>query len=295
MVITVSSIFWVLMWKSNEMVSFTLNRSVEWLKAPVKRFIWGIVGHVLCTLIVISFMDFLLEYFYDVSINMALRDYMFSVAITLAITFVLYSRNFLMAWRELSVKDEKLQRENILSKYEALKNQVNPHFLFNSFNTLTSLIYEDADTAAEYVKELSNLYRYILETKEMETVPIDHEMKLVNSYIFLQKKRFGEALKLETSLMDPSVKVAPLGIQMLVENAIKHNIIDHKNPLTIQVGLKNEALFVINNLQRKDIVADGPGNIGLNNLKARYEYLAGKEIVITNKNGLFKVELPVLR
>ena len=290
----VSSFFWVLMWKGNELMSDLLDRHLEWLKMPTKRFIWGILGHTVCTVAIMVVIYLLFNFVIEFPISFSLIDYLFSIGITLAITLFIYSRKFLLAWKQLSIKDEKLQRENILSKYETLKNQVNPHFLFNSFNTLTTLIEDDPESAIEYIKELSNLYRYILETKEMEMVDIENEMRMVNSYIYLQKKRFGNALRLDCSLKNKKFKVPPLALQMLVENAVKHNIINKNNPLSIKITSNEGTLSVSNNLQKKDTVSDGPGNVGLKNLDSRYRFLSEKGISIRKTDGVFKVELPIL-
>jgi len=219
------------------------------------------------------------------------------VTFIVALTFLV--KEYFKAWRASVRNEEKLKREALSMQYEALKNQVNPHFLFNSLNVLTSLVETDTKKSVKFIKQLSEVYRYVLEHKDKELVSIETEMKFVESYIFLQKIRYGNSLKYSK---DPGIgklpdhcKVIPLSIQILVENAIKHNVISEEEPLTIEIALEDNDLLVIrNNLQKRTAVSDS-GNIGLNNLRSRYGYLSDKGFEVLEGDGYFIVRLPVLR
>jgi LytS/YehU family sensor histidine kinase len=213
------------------------------------------------------------------------------MGITLVITVILTSRSFLLNWRQTAIDAEKFKRESTVAKFESLRNQVNPHFLFNSLNALTNLVYEDQDKAAKFIKQLSEVYRYLLETRDLEIVPLSEETRFLDSYLFLQKIRFGEKLKVTVSLDDESCMVAPLVLQMLVENAIKHNEISEEHPLNIRLYLDGDYLVVENSLQKKSTMAGGSPGIGLDNICKRYEFLTEKKVEI-HQNNLFTVRLP---
>ena len=188
-----------------------------------------------------------------------------------------------------------LQEENIVSQFETLKSQVNPHFLFNSLNVLTSLIYIDQDKAAKFVVQLSRVYRYALENRERDLVELQEEMPFVESYIFLLKTRFENNLivEMEIGKGEGHKKIAPMVIQMLLENAIKHNVISRSKPLTIRLETADGAISVANNLQLKSST-EVSSRIGLENIRKRYEYLTRKEISVSDDNGFFRVEIPLL-
>jgi len=208
------------------------------------------------------------------------------IVVVIIIALVLYTNEFFHSWREAVKNEESLKREKLALQYESLKNQVNPHFLFNSLNTLSGLIGKDGEKATRFVKQLSDIYRYVLEHKDRELVPLDTEMKFVENYISLMKIRFGDNLIVDSEIDESSFfKIIPLSIQMLVENAIKHNIISREKPLTITIEISsNSQLLVKNNLQKKSSILQGDSGEwekhGLMNIKSRYEYLS---------NGIFEV------
>jgi LytS/YehU family sensor histidine kinase len=173
---------------------------------------------------------------------------------------------------------------------------VNPHFLFNSLNTLITLIPEDPQLAVAFVQKLSNVYRYVLQNKDKELVTLAEEMKVAEAYLFLLKTRFGENLRVHTDIPPGQLGkfIAPLTLQMLLENAIKHNVVSAEKPLHIDLYVeKDEVLVVKNNLQRKSSVPDST-QTGLANISQRYRLLCQQavEVVVTASN--FMVVLPLL-
>jgi len=224
------------------------------------------------------------------------------------IALVLYINEFFHSWRESVKNEESLEREKLALQYEALKNQVNPHFLFNSLNTLSGLIGKDAERAQLFVKQLSDIYRYILEQKDRELVSLDTEMKFVDNYISLMKIRFGENLKITKNIpSEKPYRIIPLSVQMLVENAIKHNIISKEMPLSIRIEVRDDQLEVKNNLQRKSsIMHEEVGEWekhGLVNLKSRYAYLSKGQFLVNESSeepfpdeleGHFVVHVPLI-
>lgn len=209
---------------------------------------------------------------------------------------IYHSTNLTKYWERAIENNEELKRENLIARYEVLKNKVNPHFLFNSLNTLSSLIERNPELGGQYVKKLSDMYRYVLEQNDNELVSLDTEMKFVEDYIFLSKIRFGDALLYKSHLPDyGDIQVVPLGLQILVENAIKHNILSDDMPLHINIGIENDFLVVKNNIQKKNIVIPDRKPHGLENLKNRYAYLTNSVIDIRESGGYFFVRLPIIR
>ena len=188
---------------------------------------------------------------------------------------------------------EQMKREQLALQYETLKSQVNPHFLFNSLNAVTSLISTDPDKAIQFVKKLSEVFRYVLEQKDNELTTLDAELDFLDSYIFLQKIRFGENLKVNIDVQERNRYIIPLSLQMLIENAIKHNVVSKEFPLTIQISSKNgNYLVVSNNLRKKPVM--GSSNLGLENIRSRYGFFTANFVVVTETENEFRVEIPLL-
>ncbi|MCF0201543.1 MAG: histidine kinase [Bacteroidales bacterium] len=195
--------------------------------------------------------------------------------------------------RTIAVENEALRADNISTHYEALKSQLDPHFLFNSLNTLQSLIGSDKDKAEDYIQQLSCVLRSILQTKEVTT--LDEEMKCVNAYCSMMKIRYGENLFFKVEIMPKyhQSKVLPLAIQGLIENAIKHNVISAKQPLTLSITTTDEGTIVVSNPIQPKLTEESGNGIGLANLAERYRLQWGKEIGISNDGNVFEVTLPL--
>ena len=201
---------------------------------------------------------------------------------------------FYMIWRKAIEREQKLREENLKYQYRNLKSQVNPHFLFNSLNTLSELIYEDAGKADHYLRELSGSYRYILDNEETDLVPLDQELEFVRQYFNLQKARDNDKIQLHVDVQGAErFQVIPVSLQMLVENALKHNARSEEHPLTIQIDHMNGYVVVSNDIQRKSTMENSP-KTGLDNLKERVRLIAGRELVVSEENNLFCVKLPVI-
>jgi ligand-binding sensor domain-containing protein/uncharacterized membrane-anchored protein YhcB (DUF1043 family) len=197
-------------------------------------------------------------------------------------------------WQNLSRK-EGLQRERIQSQFETLRNQINPHFLFNSFNTLITTIGKDKEAAIDYVENLSDYFRIVLQQREKEVITLHEELELVNHYLFLQQKRFGGNFICKVSIpyayMDSIIP--PMTLHLLVENAVKHNIITASRPLTVSIQIQNGKLTISNTLQEK-VNKEKSTGVGLDNIRNRYRILFDKEIEIVPEDGRFEVRLPIV-
>lgn len=292
---TFTALTWNLLWIGNAYTSNLVSQKVSWTEQPIKRFILGMIVMVAYTIAAL----FVVVLFYEFVLGLRfLGDIVELIWTSLAITFVIslfmHGRSFLENWRAAELNSAKLQKESMKAQFDSLKSQVNPHFLFNSLNALTNLIYEDQDKAARFVKQLSEVYRYVLDTQGKEVVPLADEIKFLRSYLFLQQIRFGDKLKVEMDLDSVDAQVAPLVLQMLVENAIKHNIISNDQPLTIRIYAQKKSIVVENNIQKKNVLPEDSKGIGLENIKSRYSFLSSEKIEVVNNGRSFKVSLPGL-
>ena len=287
---------WVLLWKGNSLLSGFLSRKISWLHHPVKRFVVGIVLTIGYTVLAVISLIAVFEYLTSTTLGTGYQYTLYgAVIITILISFFLHAREFLIFWRKTAFERETFEKESIAARYESLKNQVSPHFLFNSLNALSNLVYEDQDKAVKFIKQLSDVYRYVLETREKEVVTLAEELKFLESYLYLQRIRFGNKLNVQIDIINGSIQVAPLALQMLIENAIKHNVISEEDPLTIRLYAENGFLIVENNLQKKSIMdGEGSSRLGLTNICKRYEFLSDEKVQIAEDEKRFVVRLPVL-
>jgi sensor histidine kinase YesM len=290
----INIVMWVLMWVGNDVTSHLLSERISWTREPMKRFIVGMivmVGITVTAVLVAAWM-------YYVLLGMDITRYIVTVlylsfAISLVISLFLHGRSFLYSWRQEAVNAERLLKEGHRAQYESLRSQVNPHFLFNSLNALTNLVYEDPDKAAKFIKQLSEVYRYVLDTRDKELVPLAEEIKFLESYLFLQRIRFGNKLQVDIAL-NGEQQVAPLVLQMLIENAIKHNVVSEESPLRIRLFQENGWVIVENNRRTKRTLPEESTGVGLANIRSRYTYFSDKPVHVLSDDEKFTVKLPVI-
>jgi two-component system, LytTR family, sensor kinase len=266
-----------------------------WEQNPVKHLIIEIVAILVYTLSVSGLLYLLATRFWNMEV---VNEPGPSILITLLITFLITAIHegvfFYNQWKFNFSKSVRLERDNIEARYEALRSQVNPHFLFNSLNSLVSLV-EDNKEAVGYIRNLSELLRYMLRSNEKELVLLRDEIAVLNNYLTLQKMRFGENLLIDNHVTESCFHYAvpPLALQMLVENAIKHNVITKEKPLKISLWVEKDILFVENTLQIKEVM--GSTKQGLKNINGRYRLFTSRTVKIDETNGCFKAGLPLLQ
>ncbi|MGE5429892.1 MAG: sensor histidine kinase [Syntrophomonadaceae bacterium] len=297
-------------WEANLMVNSWLDKHYKWEISPVKRLSLQIglntVHSFLLMFIIIAGYSFILSLLLPEAVRKAQVSGAYPVIKNLIYVFIaiflLYqaayiSFYFFRQWSQALVEKERLGKENISSQLQALQAQVNPHFLFNSLSSLISLIEADKDLAVQFVQELADVYRYLLQQKNEALVKVCDEMKFINSFIYLHRARCGENLKTEIIIGQKfsSYLIPPQTLQILTENAIKHNIISASRPLTIRYYTdENANLIVENNLQKK-ISAQNNTGLGLNNISERYRLLGRRNIKIEDTNGIFRVTVPMIK
>jgi two-component system, LytTR family, sensor kinase len=225
----------------------------------------------------------------------SLQIYITTLLITFTASLFFHAFYFYQELQKNKVKEQKIIAGTASAKFDALKNQLDPHFLFNSLNVLTSLIEENTDNAQKFTTSLSKVYRYVLEQKNKDLVTVDEELEFAKTYMSLLKMRFEDSLifDIPEKASNPESKVVPLSLQLLLENAVKHNIVTANKPLHIKIYEVNGTLVVENNLQPKQIVKKGSG-VGLSNIMQRYQLLTNKKVNINQEAKSFAVAIPML-
>ena len=230
------------------------------------------------------------EFMYKIMRDSLVRDLTMAVVVLLVVQ-LLRSQYY---QKTIAVENEALRSENILTRFEALKSQLDPHFLFNSLNTLQSLITLDTEKAENYLQQLSSVLRYTLQNKEV--LGLEEELKCVHAYCEMMQIRYGENLKFEFQIDEKynDYYVLPLSLQSLIENSVKHNVISSKQPLTVTLATADDCVSVSNPIQAKTQPEESNG-IGLVNLTERYRLKWNKEVEITNDGSTFCVKLPLIK
>ena len=266
-----------------------------------KRIFFSLLVYILLMISGISLLFWGYDYLNFLGFTMNYNAYFWTLMIGLACNFLATSFNegaaFYEKWRMLVDEAENLKRENLQSQLEGLKGQVNPHFLFNSLNSLSSLISEDPAKAEKFLDEMSKVYRYMLRTNEDGLTTLETELQFIQSYFHLLKTRYGDSLLLKTQIDDHYLDywIPPLTLQMLVENAVKHNMILRDSPLVIQLLTTNsKKLIVTNNLQRKNRLVFS-NKVGLNNIHNKYRLMKQEEIMIRDDGKEFSVVVPLIQ
>lgn len=197
--------------------------------------------------------------------------------------------------QQIQLELEKVKSDNLGAQYELLKQQINPHFLFNSLNTLKSMVETHDTESVDFIIKLSDFYRFTLESRKLDLITVQEEMKILDSYLFLQKARFGDGFTFTNQLNDQVLKtlIPPFTLQLLVENCIKHNIVSKSKPLHIKIYNTEDQIIIENPIQRKMIPEDSLG-VGLNNIKMRYKHLLDQETEIISNEQIFQIKLPFI-
>jgi len=287
-------------WQGNRYLLFRLRPRFSWLNQPLQKVLALVVSNV----------------FYTIPVSVGLSALWFAFArepafdwdavfkatalCVICVVFIThtYETVFLIrSWETDRIRSEKLEKQRIQAELEALRNQIDPHFIFNSLNTLSHLIEQDSEKARRFNDHLADVYRYILSNKDRDLVLLKEEIVFLHNYFELLKIRFGNAvrLRLELGSNDPErLLLPPISLQVLLENAIKHNDFSEDHPLTLRVWVEGETIRASN--ERRPKRSQRPSSqVGLKNLNERYRVVTNKEITALQINGRFEVTLPILR
>ncbi len=231
----------------------------------------------------------------------AWSQFKLALAFAFRINLFLHTINAIIYFNEklknTVLEAERLKTLSVESQFEALRNQINPHFLFNSLNVLSGIVHKDADLASDFIKQLANVYRYLLYNQENKTVSLRTEMEFIDAFVFLLKLRFADQVIIDQNIdetVQDAFQLPPASVQLLVENAIKHNVTSRKNPLRVAIFVEDDYLVVQNTLQRVP-QPTLPGGMGLNNIKLRYQHLVDREVLVMDDEESFTVKLPLIK
>jgi len=295
------SVIGIGLWKGNSAVSAYVEQFIQWNKEPKRAFKYQLIISFAYTVLFIIIANSIWFPFIEKmklvdfwSSRMAKSIFLLQFFITIMISAILYTKEFFQSWQQSIQNEEDLKRKAMSLQYESLKNQVNPHFLFNSLNVLSSLVYIDADRANEFIKKLSDVYRYVLDQKNKELVSFEEEMNFLKDFVYLHQIRFGDNLKVDFKLNGHTDKsLIPMSMQLLMENVIKHNVITKSKPLQVEVIQHKDVLEMRNVLQKKTSVVYS-AKIGLENLNEQYKYLTGKSCEVDKTDTHFSVKVPII-
>ncbi len=285
-------------WESMRLLNNFLNKKLPFENDPKRRIIIQLFCVTLFAIIITTPVIKAIEYFSPFPVNHAYRVIIIisALSILMSINLGYIGAYFFDQWKKSLLKSLELEKEKSVVQYQNLLNQLNPHFFFNSLTSLNSLIYKDQQLASDFLQQLSKIYRYMLENKDKELVTLESEINFVKNYIELLKTRFRNGLIVEIEISEKCYEklIVPVTLQIMIENALKHNIIDEDSPLTINVHTEDNYLFIENNLQRKNRI-EGSHNQGLTNYKNLYQYLSPMRAVEAIEiEGKFVVKIPLL-
>jgi len=286
-------------WASLAYVHHLVDLKIKWIEKPVLRSFVGIFTLVVDSVIVFIIVQFTMMYaVYKLAPSEAWQYVYQSIIYALLISFIMSlsftAIGFFKAWKRAIINSEKLKTEMMAYRYESLRNQINPHFLFNSFNVLSDLVYADQAMAVKFINQLSELFRYVLDSRDKELVPLTDELNFLNSYEYLLKTRFEDKLDLKIDLIaQPDEFIVPMTLQLLVENAVKHNEVSEAFPLQIRINRNGSYVEVENSLRIKKVGEDSK-NTGLMNIQQQFSYFTDKQVEVNDLDGKFLVKVPIL-
>jgi len=288
----------------NGLINQYFNTKWDWITETNQRVTAGIIGTVLYTIPLVLAINYVTFVVLN-ELNPALffsRQYfwvhLFYIILCLGVSTFLQARGFMRAWKSAMTKEttrQEIVAKTETAKFESLKSQIDPHFLFNSLNVLTSLIGENPHQAEKFTTKLSKVYRYVLEQRNKDLIPLSEELRFAKTYMELLSMRFEDAVHFDipTTVSNSELKIVPLSLQLLLENAVKHNVVSSLKPLRIKIFEQDGYLIIENNINPKEAIGKST-KVGLRNIADRYGLITQKRVTIENNNKTFKVSLPLL-
>lgn len=295
-----SIIITVFVWEGNLYIDRWMNIQYPWVSKPGKRVMFHFPIIMLYSAITIylsmmAFDCFVCKFPYEAKKSFMITAIVVGVLVSIILLSVEISVQFFTHWKNSLIEVEKHKKESFQAQFQNLKNQINPHFLFNNLSVLSSLVYQNQDKAVDFINQLSKVYRYLLDNKDNELVTLDNELTFIKSYTYLLKIRFDENIIFKFNISEDKLGnyIPPMALQMLVENAIKHNEISSEKPLTVSVTIEHEMLVVSNNLQLRSS-SEPSSKTGLKNIRDRYKHFTERTIEAMEGANSFIVKIPLL-
>ena len=278
-----------------------LTKIYPWVDSPTKRTWLGVIGSIVLTMATLFLLNYILWVWIwgsEVEALFSERNrifYLVAFVVTIIIASVVHAISFYKLVMKEKLINEQLRKEKLTTELNILKAHVDPHFLFNSFNTLSALIDEDKTKAQGFLKRMSSIYRHVLENRDEDTSTVSDELAFAKEYLSLQQTRFENSIDLNIDISEPTtiLRLPALSLQLLFENAIKHNAFNEEHPLKVEVYEEKGYLVIKNNRSARRNLQDGSG-MGLQNIQDRYALLSEKEVLIEDLKDSFIVKLPLL-
>lgn len=286
-------------WIGNAYISMYLDKKISRLHQPLTRAMWGVFCLVLFSMFAFAIVQTFVYFTFNIGLQSNYLAWlwaqmMFLIPISFTVLIFINFVNYYKEWRMSELQSREMEAEMLRYKYQVLKNQINPHFLFNSFNVLIDLVTEDPSKSIEFIHKMSNLYRIVLESKDKKLISLDEEINFLNNYIFLLNIRFEDKLSITNEIDNNSDgMIIPMSLQLLIENVVKHNRATSKDQLRITLRRVENYIHIINNIQVKS--SNWPSTkIGLENLKQQYSYFTESKISYGEENGNYVVKIPLI-
>jgi len=288
----------------NGLINVLLDKKWDWLEQTNLRVFFGIIATILYTIPVVLGINYVIFIvFQKIPVTQFFSEkmlwiHLFYIILSLGVSVFIHARSFMLNWKQASkseVTHQKIIAGTANAKFETLKNQIDPHFLFNSLNVLSSLIEENPENAQRFTTSLSKIYRYVLEQKDKELVSVEEELSFAKTYMNLLKMRFENSLfyELPETPINPEAKVVPLSLQLLLENTVKHNVVSEQKPLHIRIYVEGDYLAIQNDYQKKEVIQSRQG-VGLQNIVDRYGIITNRKVLIEQNEKTFTVKIPIL-
>jgi hypothetical protein len=290
----VSLIRTTLIWNGSMLIiNYSLSR-YPILKRPVKLIVFQVFFLTLYVLTIEFGEVNLIENVAGIALGKKVMFYVISLLVTFLISAIYASVAFFTQWKTDLLRANALEQANLEARYETLRNQVNPHFLFNSLNTLLMMV-SDNPVASKYVESVSEFMRYMLNSRDKEAVLLRDELKIAREYVYIQQSRFGDKLQVVFDVPEAyfNYAIPPLAMQMLIENAIKHNVVSKENQLIVNIYIADGQYLVVENGIQPKMDKEPSTGVGLENITNRYLFLSDKEVIVKQDHGKFTVMLPL--
>lgn len=288
-------------WEFVRFVNIFLDKKLPYEKGLLRRIV---IQTLLCLFLIFPIITIIIFFIIPTFVKSApdIFSNVYKVAAYFVITLVIlvinvafFGKYYLDAWKKAIVDKEQLEKERAQVQYDNLKNQLNPHFLFNTLTSLNSLISENQELASRFLQHLSKVYRYVLQHQDKELVSLSTEVNFIKNYVFLIETRFAHSLKVNIHInpKDAEKQIVPVTLQILIENAIKHNSVSEESPLIISIFTENGFLCVENNLQRKSTV-EHSHKMGMANMAHLYSFISQEPMKVFENEFTFKVQVPLI-
>lgn len=295
----ISILITILVWEGNLRLDAWLNQKVPWMSNPKKRLLYQFfISTIYSSISIYSLMTLYDSIFCNLGLEqhqILEKSLTISITVSLLLLTVEISYQFFKNWKNSLLEIEGYKAASAQAQLQSLKEQINPHFLFNNLSVLTSLVHKNQDKAVDFINQLAKVYRYLLESKNHELVTLQDELTFIDSYNYLLQIRFDKSLSFQIEINEKYKHsyLPPMCLQMLVENAIKHNEVSIDYPLHILIKTDEDYLIVSNNLQKRT-QSEQSSKTGLKNIEARYEFFTAEKVLIRETEAKFEVSLPLI-